>query len=239
MERAAARCGITTMIRVDAPGAAWRILQGDAGSPILTVDRGLPPHTPGWNGLVALTLARTLVPPTATGPVADELAEIGAAELLLPARAFRPIAVRTDLTIDGVKDLAHRFSAPIRLTVRQWLLTGTWIGFALLWREEASGIRLRWRAASPGIRYPPGLAVGARAEAVWRDTTRLRATLRTGRPHHGVEEVRAQARAAWWFTRFGLVREGDERAALALVVLDRRGPAPGRARRRESLPDLE
>src|SRR5260370_10743144 len=141
MGRAAARWGSTTMIRVDAPGAAWRILQGDAGSPILTVDRGLPPHTPGWNGLVALTLARTLLPPTATGPVADELAEIGAAELLLPARVLRPIAVRTDLTIDGVKDLAHRFSAPIRLTVRHGLLTGPWIGCALLGAEEAPGLR--------------------------------------------------------------------------------------------------
>ena len=238
LERAAARLGITKILRVDAPGAACRILEGDEGAPIIAVDRGLPPHTPEWNGCVAMTLARLLLPPAASGAGADELVEIAAAELLLPARAFRPIAGRTDLTMDGLRDLAHRFSAPIRLTVRQWLLTGTWVGFALLWREEASGVRLRWRAASPGTRYPPCLALGARAEAVWRDTARLCATLRTGRPHHGVEEVQAHAGAAWWFARFGLVREDGGRAVLALVVLDRRARDAGRAGRRESFPDL-
>ncbi len=227
LERAAARCGITEIRRVDTRGAARLTLEGEAGSPILAVDRRLPPHTPQWNGLVALALARTLLPPGVTGAGSDELAEIGAAELLLPARAFRPLAARTDLTMDGLRELAHRFSAPIRLTVRQWLLTGTWAGFALLWREEASGVRLRWRAASPGVRYPASLGVGARAEAVWRETARLRATLLTGRPHHGVEEVRAQAGAAWWFTRFGLVREDGGRAVLALVVLERPGAPEG------------
>ena len=232
LERAAARCGVTKILRVDAPGAACRILEGDEGAPIIAVDRGLPPHTPEWNGCVAMTLARLLLPPAASGAGADELVEIAAAELLLPARAFRPIAGRTDLTMDGLRDLAHRFSAPIRLTVRQWLLTGTWVGFALLWREEASGVRLRWRAASPGTRYPPCLTLGARAEAVWQETARLCATLRTGRPHHGVEEVRAPAGAAWWFTRFGLVREDGGRAVLALVALDRRDRASGGNRSR-------
>jgi len=222
LEGVAARCGIAEIRRVDTRGAARLILEGDAGSLVLAVDRRLPPHTPQWNGLVALGLARVLLPPGAAGPGADELAEVAAAELLLPARAFRPLAARTDLTMDGLRDLAHRFSAPIRLTVRQWLVTGTWTGFALLWREEASGIRLRWRAASPGVQYPPALGVGARAEAFWRKPARLRATLLTGRPHHGVEEVRAPAGGAWWFTRFGLVREAGGRAALALVVLDQR-----------------
>ena len=238
LERAAARLGITKILLVDAPGAVGRVLDGGEGSPIIAVDRRLPPRTPEWNGRVALILARRLLPPSASGAGADELAEIGAAELLLPARAFRPIAGRTDLTMDGLRDLAHRFSAPIRLTVRQWLLTGTWVGFALLWREEASGVRLRWRAASPGTRYLPCLTLGARAEAVWQETARLCATLRTGRPHHGVEEVRAPAGGAWWFTRFGLVREDGGRAVLALVVLDRRDRAAARAGRRESLPDL-
>jgi len=90
LERAAARCGVTKILRVDAPGAACRILEGDEGAPIIAVDRGLPPHTPEWNGCVAMTLARLLLPPAASGAGADELAEIAAAELLLPARAFRP-----------------------------------------------------------------------------------------------------------------------------------------------------
>ncbi len=236
VERAAARCGISAIRRVDAPGEPARLIaEGERGRTILTVDRRLPPRTPQWNGLVALTAARTLVPPSVSGADADELAEMAAAELLLPSRAFRPIAARTDLTMDGLRDLARRFSAPIRLAARQWLLTGTWAGYALLWRDEPSGVRLRWRAASPGATYPTTLSIGARADDVWRDRSRLDATLRTGRPHHGVEEVQIGPDAAWWFTRFGVVREDGGRAVLALVVLDRRDAISGRARSPEGI----
>ena len=224
-ERAAARCGISEIRRVDISQPSARVITDANGRAVLAVDSRIPPHTPQWNGLVAVTAARRLLPPEASGAIADALAEIGAAELLLPGRVFGPIAARTDLTMDGLRDLAHRFSAPIRLTVRQWLLTGTWAGFALLWREDLSGIRLAWRAASPGARYPAALTIDARAGEVWRDLRRLAETFRTGRPHHGVEEVSTGSGPAWWFTRFGIVRDDGGRAALALVVLDRRSGA--------------
>jgi hypothetical protein len=225
-ERAAARCGIGEIRRADLPQpVAWVSAEADRPA-VLALDSRIPRHTPQWNGLIALAAAQRLLPLGVEGARADELAEIGAAELLLPARVFRPIAARTDLTMDGLRDLARRFSAPIRLTVRQWLLTGTWGGFALLWRAAPSEIRLKWRAASPGARYPATLTIEARADDVWRDPARLEATLRTGRPHHGVEEVSTGSGPAWWFTRFGIVRDGGGRAALALVVLDRRGGAP-------------
>jgi len=206
-ERYAARCGVGAM----------------------PLDPHLPPHTPQWNGAFALALARTFLPPGAGGAAADALAEIGAAELLLPMRVFRPIAARTDLTMDGVQDLAMRFAAPIRLTVRQWLGTGTWRGFALLWREEDGTLRLRWRAASPRTRLPRTAAIGAPAGEVWGEESRLYATLRTGRSHHGIEEVQTGAGPAWWFTRFGIVRDAPAeaggnragRAVLALVTLAR------------------
>ncbi len=205
-ERYAARCGVE-----------------------VALDPRLPPHTPQWNGAFALALARTLLPPGTAGAAADALAEVGAAELLLPMRVFRPIAARTDLTLDGLRDLALRFAAPIRLTVRQWLQTGTWRGFALLWREEEGTLRLRWRAASPQTRLPRTTALGAPAGAVWSEGSRLYATHRTGRSHHGVEEVRTGVGPAWWFTRFGVVRDGPwepggrppGRAVLALVTLAR------------------
>ncbi len=193
------------------------------GSRVLQLDRGIPPHTPQWNGFVALAAARMLLPAGVSGAAAQEMTEIGAAELLLPARVFRPIAARTDLTLDGLRALAHRFSATIRLTVRQWLQTGTWAGFALLWRQGPPGIRLGWRAASPGTAYPATLAIDARAEDVWEDCARLKATLLSGRPHHGVEQVSTGRGSAWWFTRFGIVRDDGGRAALSLVVLDRPG----------------
>ncbi len=188
-----------------------------------------PPHTPQWNGAVAMALARTLLPPGVPGTAADALAEIGAAELLLPMHVFGPIAARTDLTMDGVRDLAMRFAAPIRLTVRQWLRTGTWRGCALLWRDDAGTLRLQWRAASAGVRLPPTVVIGAAAYAVWTDGSRLYLTHRTGRPHHGVEEVRTGSGLVWWFTRFGVVRDGAgaaagrvaSRAVLALVTLAR------------------
>jgi hypothetical protein len=230
LERAAARCGIREIRPIDRPGEPARLDAEAGGAVVLAIDSRIPPHTPQWNGVVALTMAQTLMPPGAGGAKADELAEIAAAELLLPARIFGPIAAGTDLTMDGLRDLARRFSAPIRLTVRQWLLTGTWAGFALLWRRDPAGMRLAWRASSPGAAYPSTLALGACADEVWRDRRRLDATLRTGRPHHGVEEVSTGAGAAWWFTRFGVVREDGGRGALALVVLDRRG---GTARARE------
>ncbi|TMI82066.1 MAG: hypothetical protein E6H03_06155 [Bacillati bacterium ANGP1] len=160
----------------------------------------------------------------------DDLTEIGAAELLLPARVFTPVAARTDLTMDGLRDLALRFAAPIRLTVRQWLLTRTWTGFALLWRPDGGGLVLGWRAASPGLRFPAPAAIGAPAGAIWSAQSRLHATVRTGRPHHGVEEVQTGAGAAWWFTRFGVVRDLGRRSVLALVVLDRRGGESPRRR---------
>jgi hypothetical protein len=194
----------------------------------LTVDAAIPPHTPQWNGAVALALGRTLVPPGAAA--AADLAEVGAAEILMPMRPFRIAAARTDLTMDGLRDLAVTFSAPIRLTLRQWLLTGTWRGYALLWEEEDGAPVLRWRAASPAERFPKSTAIGAPADRLWLPESRFYATLRTGRPHHGVEEVRTGGGPAWWFTRFGIVRGGADRSArsaggrgvLALVILDRR-----------------
>jgi hypothetical protein len=76
----------------------------------------------------------------------------------------------------------------------------------------------------------------------------LFATHRTGRPHHGVEEVRSAAGTAWWFVRFGAVRDpgdaagrtpagarsGLARAVFAMVMLARGGarPAPRRMARR-------
>ncbi|HEX9246936.1 MAG TPA: hypothetical protein VGA35_12305 [bacterium] len=231
LERVAGRLGIAEIRRVElvGGGAGARLEEAD-GRRVLAVDRRIPPRTPQWNGLVALTLARTLLPSGSGGEGADDLIEIGAAELLLPARVFTPVAARTDLTMDGLRDLALRFAAPIRLTVRQWLLTRTWTGFALLWRPDGGGLRLGWRAASPGLQFPAPAAIGAPAGAIWSAQSRLHATVRTGRPHHGVEEVQSGAGAAWWFTRFGVVRDLGRRSVLALVVLDRRGPESPRRR---------
>jgi hypothetical protein len=236
LERAVARCGVAEIRRAEmAGGPPCVLLEAAGGARALVVDRRIPPHTPQWNGLLALTLARTFLPPGVGGEQAEELAEIGAAELVLPARAFRAAAARTDLTMDGLRDLALRFAAPIRLTVRQWLLTGTWAGFALLWRDGPEGLRLGWRAASPGLRFPSPAVVGAPAGALWSAGARVYATLRTGRPHHGVEEVRTGAGSVWWFTRFGIVRDEGPgfcaspagRAVLALVVLARPGMPQG------------
>jgi hypothetical protein len=234
LERAARRCGIGEIRLVDLPREPAALITQARGHAVLAVDGRIPPHTPQWNGLVALAVARTLLPPGAGDADTNELAEVGAAELLLPARVFRPIAARTDLTMDGLRDLARRFSAPIRLTIRQWLLTGTWAGFALLWRQDLTGIRLAWRAASPGATYPATVVLGASADDVWRDRSRLDATLRTGRPHHGVEEVATGSSVVWWFTRFGIVRDDGGRAALALVVFDR-GGSPAQARGPEGI----
>lgn len=233
-ERYAARCGVEVRPGAVPDGIACigpRTPRPDSERPrwLLTIDPAVPPHIPQWNGAVAVMLARTLLPPGAGGAAAEGLAELAAAELLLPMYAFRPIAARTDLTFDGVRDLAVRFAAPVRLTVRQWLQAGTWRGFALLWREEQGVLRLRWRAASPDARFPRTAAVGARADALWSSQSRLYATHRTGRPHHGVEEVWTERGPAWWFTRFGTVRAvGGEpasthagRAVLALVTLAR------------------
>jgi len=199
---------------------------GTASRPrwILSVDRRVPPHTPQWNGAVAAALARTLLS-RGVHDASGELLEAVAAELLLPMRPFRLAARLTDLTMDGLRDLASRFSAPIRLTIRQWLRSGTWRGYAFLWRAEHGVPVLRWRAASPGERFPAGAALGARAAELLTTSSRLYETLRDGGPAHGVEEVRDQTGPVWWFTRFGLVREdaggGPHRAVLALVVLDR------------------
>jgi hypothetical protein len=197
---------------------------------VVTLDRRLPPHTAQWNGALALALARTLLPAGVTGPSADMLAEIGAAELLLPMQAFHPVAARTDLTMDGLRELAFRFGAPIRLTARQWLRAGLWRGYALLWRNGGGTLRLAWRAASPNVRYPRTLTIGTPAAAVWRPESRLYATFSTGRPHHGVEEIRTGAGSAWWFIRFGVVRDAGPslrasgvKAVLALVTLARGG----------------
>jgi len=193
---------------------------------VIPSDRHRPPHTPQWNGAVALAVARTFVPAGTPPAAAAVLAEIGAAELLLPMRIFRSIAAKTDLTMDGLNDLALRFSAPIRLAARQWLRTGSWHGFALLWREERPSFVLRWRAASPALGFPRALRLGASADAIHADPSRLEATFRTGRPHHGVEEIRTGRDTAWWFVRFGAVRDDAEnpphharRAVLALVTL--------------------
>jgi len=230
-ERLAALCGVDGIRRADRPvGARWTVVE-EAGRRVLLMDRAIPPRTPQWNGSIALALAHTLLAPGAhgRGSAGARLAEIAAAEMLLPGRVFWPIARRTDLTMDGLRDLAFRFSAPIRLTVLQWLLSGLWEGFALLWRREAEMLRLRWRAASPGLRFPASAAIGASAAELWFSRGRLDETLRTGRPHHGVEQVRTAAGSPphWWFTRFGEVRDEGVRAVLALVVLDRRRPAQG------------
>ncbi len=218
--RRASEVGDTPELRPDGPSGREFVI---------ALDRRLPPHTAWWNGALALALARTLLPPGITGPSADILAEIGAAELLLPMHAFHPIAARTDLTMDGLRELAVRFGAPIRLTVRQWLRAGLWRGFALLWRDEGGTLRLAWRAASPNVRFPRTLVIGAPAASVWRPESRLYAAVRTERPHHGVEEVRTRAGSAWWFTRFGVVRDtggaplraSGAKAVLALVTLAR------------------
>jgi hypothetical protein len=231
-ERYATRCGVIEIRRSPLADAGARVhpVSGEQAGHrrcVLTLDSRLPAHTPQWNGAMVLALAQTLLPSGADASASRELVEIGAAELLLPMHAFRPAAARTDLTMDGLRDLAVRFAAPIRLTVRQWLRTGAWRGFALLWREEAGTLRLRWRASSPESRLPRNAAYGAPADALWGRESRLYATYRTGRPHHGVEEVRAGAATAWWFTRFGVVRDDVSesstlraaRAVLALIVL--------------------
>jgi len=224
-ERLAALCGVDGIRRADTPvGARWTVVE-EAGRRVLLMDRAIPPRTPQWNGSIALALAHTLLAPGAhgRGSAGARLAEIAAAEMLLPGRVFWPIARRTDLTMDGLRDLAFRFSAPIRLTVLQWLLSGVWEGFALLWRREEDALRLRWRAASPGLRFPPSAAIGASAAELWCSQGRLYETLRTGRPQHGVEQVWTAIGSAprWWFTRFGVVRDEGARAVLALVVLER------------------
>lgn len=250
-ERYAAKCGVSAIVAAPVDGGPVRVEQratvdGRAQRTLVVVDRRLPPHTPQWNGAVALGLAETLVPSGVTGEARRALAEAAAADLLLPMPAFRPAAARTDLTMDGLRDLSGRFAAPLRLTARQWLSTGFWRGFALLWREEEGGLRLRWRAASSG-RFPPALALEADAAAVWAPASRLFATHRTGRAHHGVEEVRTGTETAWWFTRFAAVRDpgfagrggpaGDARAAaapavFAMVLLASGGPSrPPRATR--------
>ena len=230
-ERLAALCGVDGIRRADRPvGARWTVVE-EAGRRVLLMDRAIPPRTPQWNGSIALALAHTLLAPGAhgRGSAGARLAEIAAAEMLLPGRVFWPIARRTDLTIDGLRDLAFRFSAPIRLTVLQWLLSGVWEGFALLWRREEDALRLRWRAASPRLRFPPSATIGASAAELWCSQGRLYETLRTGRPQHGVEQVWTAIGSAprWWFTRFGVVRDEGARAVLALVVLERRRFAKG------------
>ena len=230
-ERLAALCGVDGIRRADRPvGARWTVVE-EAGRRVLLMDRAIPPRTPQWNGSIALALAHTLLAPGAhgRGSAGARLAEIAAAEMLLPGRVFWPIARRTDLTMDGLRDLAFRFSAPIRLTVLQWLLSGVWEGFALLWRREEDALRLRWRAASPRLRFPPSATIGASAAELWCSQGRLYETLRTGRPQHGVEQVWTAIGSAprWWFTRFGVVRDEGARAVLALVVLERRRFAKG------------
>ena len=224
-ERLAALCGVHGIRRADAiAGERW-VLGEEAGRRIILIDRTIPARTPQWNGSIALALAHTLLAPGAhgRGSAGARLAEIAAAEMLLPGRVFWPIARRTDLTMDGLRDLAFRFSAPIRLTVLQWLLSGVWEGFALLWRREEDALRLRWRAASPRLRFPPSATIGASAAELWCSQGRLYETLRTGRPQHGVEQVWTAIGSAprWWFTRFGVVRDEGARAVLALVVLER------------------
>ena len=223
-ERLMARCAVDGIRRVEAEkGATWSLVQ-EAGRRLVLIDQKIPPRTPQWNGSIALALAHTLLPPEERGAARARLAEVSAAEILLPARVFRPIAARTDLTMDGLRDLVFRFSAPARLTVLQGLWAGSWAGFALLWRQEAETLRLRWCAASPGLPFPRSVVLGASAAAVWSSEQRLYQTLRTGRPHHGVERVWTGGRSAprWWFTRFGVVHDEGARSVLALVILDRR-----------------
>jgi hypothetical protein len=211
-ERYAAKCGVAAIIAGAPEGGQVRVEHratddGRAHRTMIVVDRRLPPHTPQWNGAVALGLGETMVPPGAAGEARRTFAEAAAADLLLPAAFFRPAAARTDLTMDGLRDLSARFAAPLRLTARQWLSVGLWRGFALLWRELDGALRLGWRASSSG-RFPPALALGVDAAAVWAPESRLFATRRTGRAHHGVEEVRTGGGTAWWFTRFAAVRDG-------------------------------
>lgn len=218
----------TASVTRPSPPVSLALLARPCGVSDLRVDGRIPAETPRWNGLAALTLARRLVTAVPGAGDAPDLVETAAAELLLPARIFAPLAARTDLTMDGVRELARRFSAPIRLTVRQWLGAGDWSGFAFLWRGGPGDLRLAWRAASPPLSFPPSAGIGMGADGLFRDAGRLTATLRTGRPHHGLEEVRTGSRPAWWFTRFGAVRDEGSPAVLALVVLHRRGipPAP-------------
>ena len=68
-------------------------------------------------------------------------------------------------------------------------------------------------AASQRERFPKSAAIGAPATSCGFPSQRFYATLRTGRPHHGVEEVRSRRRPAWWFTRFGIVRGGADPSA--------------------------
>lgn len=246
-ERYAARCGVAAIIAAPLDGEAVKLEHradraGRTARTLLLVNRRLPPHTPQWNGAVALGLGETLA---AGSGAADRraLAEAAAAELLLPMPVFRPAAARTDLTVDGVRELAGRFAAPLRLTARQWLASGLWHGLALLWREDAGTLRLWWRAASPGF-MPVPLALGTDAAAMWAPGSRLFATQRTGRPHHGVEEVRLGTRPVWWFVRFAALRDpadtADRRsltAVFAMVMLtrgsarqDRAAAAPHRRR---------
>jgi hypothetical protein len=237
-ERYAARCGVDAIIAAALDGESVKVEHRD-GVPdrtartVLLVDRRLPPHTPQWNGAVAFGLGETLA---AGGGAADRraLAEAAAAELLLPMHVFRPAAARTDLTVDGVRELAGHFAAPLRLTARQWLASGLWHGLALLWREEAGTLRLWWRAASPGL-MPASPALGADAAAVWAPGSRLFATQRTGRSHHGVEEVRLGTPPVWWFVRFAALRDPAERedrrgptAVFAMVMLTRGSTRPDR-----------
>lgn len=248
-ERYAAKCGVSAIIAGVVDEGPVRLEQratadGRARRTLLVVDRRFPPHTPQWNGAVALGLGEALVPSGVTGDVRRALTEVAAADLLLPPAAFRPAAARTDLTMDGLRDLAARFAAPLRLTARQWLATGLWHGYALLWRFDGGTLRLAWRASSSG-RFPPALAPDADAAAVWAPGSRLFATHRTGRPHHGVEEVRTGAGTGWWFTRFTAVRDplaarreggggaGDAApaAVLAMVMLAAGGLRATRRRR--------
>jgi hypothetical protein len=241
-ERYAARCGVSAIVAASLDGDTVRAEHraaagGRAERTLILVDRRFPPHTPQWNGAVALGLGETLVPSGAAGDVRRMLAEAAAAELLLPMAVFRPAAARTDLTVDGVRDLAGRFAAPLRLTARQWLASGLWHGCALLWHEEAGVLRLWWRAASQA-RVPAALALGMDAAGMWAPDSRLFATHRTGRPHHGVEQVRFGARTAWWFVRFAPVNDPvsaagrpGARAVFAMVMLARGAGRPDRTAR--------
>ncbi|HEV2282867.1 MAG TPA: hypothetical protein VGX75_10835 [bacterium] len=242
-ERYAAKCGVAGIIAGAPEEGQVRVehrttADGRAQRTMIVVDRRLPPHTPQWNGAVALGLGEMMLPPGAAGEARRALAEAAAADLLLPAAVFRPAAARTDLTMDGLRDLSARFAAPLRLTARQWLSVGLWRGFALLWRELDGALRIGWRASSSG-RFPPALALGTDAAAVWTPDSRLFATHRTGLAHHGVEEVRTGGGTAWWFTRFAAVRDGVAEgggaarpAVFAMVMLASGGPrrTPGRPR---------
>src|SRR5262245_34424555 len=112
-ERLAVLCGVDGIRRADAiAGGRWALVE-EAGRRIILIDRTIPARTPQWNGSIALALAHALLASEAQarGPAAARLAEMAAAEILLPGRVFWPIARRTDLTMDGLRDLAFRFSA--------------------------------------------------------------------------------------------------------------------------------